>query len=55
MFAKCPKCERRAGVNEEMSKIRCEFCDYEDTFDEYMKKMKERVGSIISDYQEKTS
>lgn len=53
MYAKCPQCERRAQVNEEMTKVKCENCGYEDTFDEYMKKMEERVGSIVSDFQEK--
>jgi len=53
MDAKCPNCEHRAKVNEEMSKVKCEFCGYEDTFDEYMKKMEERVSGIVSDYQDK--
>lgn len=53
MDAKCPKCERKAQVNEELLRVKCDFCGYEDTFDEYMKKMEERVGGIVSDYQEK--
>jgi hypothetical protein len=53
MDAKCPNCERKAQVNEELSRVKCDFCGYEDTFDEYMKKMEERAGGIVSDYQEK--
>jgi Zn ribbon nucleic-acid-binding protein len=53
MDAKCPICEKRARVNEEMSLVKCEFCGYEDTFDEYMKKMDERVGSLVSDFQDR--
>jgi len=53
MDAKCPNCEKRAKVDEEMTKVTCEFCGYEDTFDNYMKRMEERVGSIVSDYQDK--
>ena len=53
MDAKCPECEKKAKVNEEMTEAKCEFCGYEDTFDGYMKKMEERVGSIVSEYHDK--
>lgn len=53
MDAKCPICERKAQVNDDMSKVKCGFCGYEDTFEEYMKKMEERVHDLVSDYQDK--
>ncbi|MFQ5940116.1 MAG: zinc-domain-containing protein [Nitrososphaerales archaeon] len=55
MDAKCPNCERKAQVNEELSKIKCNFCGYEDTFEEYMKKMEERLSGIVSNYQDKNT
>lgn len=51
MDARCPECEKKAKVNEEMTEVKCEFCGYEDTFDGYMKKMEERISSIVSEYQ----
>ncbi len=53
MDARCPNCDEKAQVNEEMSEVKCGFCGYEDPFNEYMKKMEERVTCIIIDYQEK--
>jgi len=52
MDAKCPKCEKKAQVSEDMTKVRCTFCGYENTFDAYMEQMKERVGSIVINFKE---
>ena len=46
MDAKCPNCEMRAEVNDEMTKVKCKFCGYEDIFNEYMKKMEELPGEV---------
>lgn len=55
MDAKCPNCEMRAEVNDEMTNVKCKFCGYEDIFNEYMKKMEERVSGIVFDHQEKNT
>jgi len=52
MDAKCPRCEKKAEVNDEMTKVNCQYCGYEDTFEAYMEKMKERVGSIVTNLME---
>ena len=52
MDAKCPKCERKAQVNEDTTKVKCTYCGYEDTFDAYMEHMKERVGGIVTNFKE---
>ncbi|MFQ5969305.1 MAG: zinc-domain-containing protein [Nitrososphaerales archaeon] len=50
MEAKCPQCEKRAEVNDEMTKVKCQHCGYEDNFEGYIEKMKDRVGSIVTNY-----
>ena len=50
--AKCPKCEKKAQVNENMTKVKCANCGYDATFDEYIEQMKERVGSIVTDFRD---
>ena len=52
MDAKCPKCEKKAQVNEDMTRVKCTFCGYDATFDEYMEHMKERVGGIATNFKE---
>jgi len=55
MDAKCPKCEKKAQVNAEMTRVKCTYCSYEDTFDAYMEQMKERVGGIVTNFKESIS
>jgi hypothetical protein len=52
MDAKCPKCEKKANVNDDMTRVKCPFCGYEDTFDAYMEYMKERVGGIVTNFKD---
>lgn len=52
MNAKCPQCERKAEVNDDMTGVKCPHCGYEETFDAYLERMKERVSGIVSDFQE---
>ncbi|MEM2759223.1 MAG: hypothetical protein QXU32_09590 [Nitrososphaerales archaeon] len=53
MDARCPNCGKRAKINEDMTVVKCDSCGYEDAFNSYMKKMEERVRSIVSDYQDR--
>lgn len=52
MNAKCPRCERKAEVNDDMTGVKCPHCGYEAAFDAYLERMKERVSGIVSDFQE---
>ena len=52
MDAKCPKCEKKAQVDEDMTRVKCTNCGYDATFDEYIEHMKERVGSIVTNFNE---
>ena len=52
MDARCPKCEKKAQVSEDMSKVKCTHCGYTATYDEYIEQMKERAGSIVTDFRE---
>jgi hypothetical protein len=52
MDAKCPRCEKKADVNEHMTRVKCTYCGYDATFDEYMEEMKERVGSIVTNFRD---
>jgi Zn ribbon nucleic-acid-binding protein len=52
MDAKCPKCEKRAQVSEDMTNVKCTYCGYNATYDEYMEEMKERVGGIVTNFKD---
>ncbi len=52
MDAKCPKCEKKAQVSEDMKSVSCSHCGYGEDFDAYMERMKERVTNLVSDFQE---
>jgi len=52
MDAKCPKCEKKAQVSEDMKRVSCSHCGYGEDFDAYMERMKERVTNLVSDFQE---
>lgn len=52
MDAKCSKCGKKAEVNEDMTRVRCTYCGYDATFDEYIEQMKERVGSIVTNFRD---
>lgn len=47
--AKCPLCEKRARVLDDMSRVVCD-CGYEDEYDAYLEKMKDRVYSIVEEF-----
>ncbi len=55
MDAKCPNCEKKAQANEDMTRVKCTHCGYEDTFDAYMERMEERVGDIVTNFSESST
>ncbi|MEM3106374.1 MAG: hypothetical protein QXY14_05720 [Candidatus Nitrosocaldus sp.] len=48
--AKCPVCETRARVWDDMSKVICKHCGYEDEYDAYLERMKDRISSIVDEF-----
>ncbi len=50
MDAKCPECEKVASFNEDKNNIKCSFCGFTASYDEYIEIMKEKVQNMIADY-----
>jgi tRNA(Ile2) C34 agmatinyltransferase TiaS len=50
--ARCPECGRRAEVNDEMSEVRCKFCGFSTSYDDYIEIMKGKATDIASNFQE---
>ncbi|AIC16807.1 zinc-domain-containing protein [Nitrososphaera viennensis] len=49
--AKCPKCGKKAQVDDDMANVRCDFCGYSATYDEYIELMKGKAVTMADDYQ----
>ena len=50
MDAKCPKCERVASLDEEITKVSCSHCGFEADYDAYIEIMREQAVNMASDY-----
>lgn len=49
--AKCPKCSKRAQVDNRLLFVECRYCNYRDTYENYIETMKEKVEKMAFDYQ----
>lgn len=49
--AKCPKCNNKAQVSDDMSTIRCKNCGYSDNYENYMEIMKSKAENMADNYQ----
>jgi DNA-directed RNA polymerase subunit RPC12/RpoP len=49
--AKCPECDKRAEVDEEMIEVNCKHCGFRARYDEYVEIMKGRAVSMTDDFQ----
>jgi tRNA(Ile2) C34 agmatinyltransferase TiaS len=49
--ARCPKCGKKAQVDDEMANVRCNFCNYSATYDEYIELMKDKALMMADDFQ----
>jgi ribosomal protein L37AE/L43A len=49
--AKCPRCTRKAEVNDEMTEIKCKCCGFQISYDQYIEIMKSRATSMANDIQ----
>lgn len=50
MDARCPNCENKAVLGEDMKKVKCPHCKFEATYDDYIEIMKENAINMASDY-----
>lgn len=49
--AKCPRCARKAQVDDDMENVKCASCGYSATYDEYIEVMKGRAVMMADDFQ----
>ena len=50
MDAKCPKCEKVAILNDDVTKVNCPHCNFEASYDEYLEIMKQEAINMAADY-----
>lgn len=49
--AKCPKCNNKAQVSDDMSTIECKNCGYSDNYENYLEIMKSKAENMADNYQ----
>jgi len=49
--AKCPECGKKAEVNDEMSEVKCRYCSFSASYDEYIEIMKGKAADIADNFQ----
>ena len=53
MKIKCPKCEKNAELSPDFSFVKCEFCDFDMSYGEYVKFIahnEKKYSDILGDY-----
>ena len=50
MDARCPKCEKVAKLNDEITKVTCPHCNFEAGYEEYLEIMKQEAINMSVDY-----
>ena len=50
MDARCPKCEKVAILNDDVSKVTCPHCNFEAGYEEYLEIMKQEAINMAADY-----
>lgn len=49
--AKCPKCGKKAEIDDETSNAKCQFCGLSLSYESYIELMKERATNLVTDFQ----
>ena len=49
--AKCPKCNNKAQVSDDIDAIECKNCGYCDNYENYMEIMKSKAENMADNYQ----
>ena len=50
MDARCPKCEKVATLNDDVTKVTCPHCNFEASYEEYLEIMKQEAINMSIDY-----
>ncbi|MFB3047529.1 MAG: zinc-domain-containing protein [Nitrosopumilaceae archaeon] len=50
MDARCPKCEKKAVLDDEMKRVTCPHCNFEAVYDDYLEIMKDNAVNMAADY-----
>ncbi len=50
MDARCPKCEKKAVLDDEMKRVICPHCNFEAGYDDYLEIMKDNAVNMAADY-----
>lgn len=49
--AKCPKCNNKAQVSDDMTAIECKNCGYSDNYENYLEIMKSKAENMADNFQ----
>jgi len=49
--AKCPKCDYRAQVDDDVTRVECKNCGYIDNYENYIETMKSKAENMADNYQ----
>lgn len=49
--AKCPKCDNKAQVNNDLTIVKCEYCGYTDNYENYINMMKTIAENLADNFQ----
>jgi len=49
--ARCPECGKKAQVNDEMSEVKCSYCGFSATYDDYIEIMKGKAVGMADNFQ----
>ncbi len=48
--ARCPQCNKKAQVDDEMATVKCDHCGFQSTYDEYLEIMKGKAENMADEY-----
>ncbi|NOJ28396.1 MAG: zinc-domain-containing protein [Nitrososphaera sp.] len=48
--ARCPECGKKAQMDDDATTVKCEYCGFQSTYDEYLEIMKGKVENMADDY-----
>lgn len=49
--ARCPKCGKKAAVDDELANVRCEHCGFSSSYDDYIETMKGKALTLADEFQ----
>lgn len=48
--AKCPECNRKAQVDNDMSEVKCGYCGFHTVYDTYIEIMKNKAVNMADEF-----